>query len=683
MVALSGTPLGSLLGLRASAAEFESVWHEVEEKQGHSIAAKKKLAEETKAFKRLHDAERLASAPDLLKAYQLEIDGLTKRAKFAEAAFEALLRRFRESPDAAAVQAQVDGLAAAAVQAASDQAASVASLETRLYEREAQVKRLSEEVCDLEAELKTVTNQAATVRRLERQVKELEAGTEEAAASARKQKDEEWARLVSELRQELHMSRSQSEEALVQLARQRQIHSGEIERLGLQHLQEQRLAEEAVLARAAEVESLSSDLERLQAELERERLHHAENKESQCSVKVLQSLLDGVQRRAAALERETLDLRQLLTGTEETASKREAAMASEKAALESAVAAKTAEISSLEEQLAIRPSVDEVSDLRQQLQNVKTVEVADAGGATTDLERRLLQKQRALDGQLSEARMRGGELEKEVDQLQQKLRAALDEGQDLKQLVNRLDSQAARSPIAATSAQFATLMPAIGASTTAAAGTPFSTLQGAGDGASYAPPVAMTSPQTTSAPAAIGGPVISESDAPMPSMLEIVTGQRDRLRERASGLEQERDRWRTAAEQERKRGDMLHSDNVRLLERVKYMQSFQPKQGGGGGRGRSRARASEAVDPDLERRYSPAYKDSLTTVGPLEQFREDEKARHLASMNVAERNLVVLGSLLSSSTVARSATLVYLSALHLLVFFVLMKLAHGHNHSLT
>merc|ERR1712217_264272 len=111
----------------------------------------------------------------------------------------------------------------------------------------------------------------------------------------------------------------------------------------------------------------------------------------------------------------------------------------------------------------------------------------------------------------------------------------------------------------------------------------------------------------------------------MPSMLDIVTGQRDRLRERTGDLEQERDRWRTVAQQEKQRGDAMHADNVRLLERVKFMQSFQPKPGIGRGR-------EKAVDPDLENRYGAAYEESLNSANPLEQFREDEKARRLAGM---------------------------------------------------
>merc|ERR1711972_664471 len=104
-------------------------------------------------------------------------------------------------------------------------------------------------------------------------------------------------------------------------------------------------------------------------------------------------------------------------------------------------------------------------------------------------------------------------------------------------------------------------------------------------------------------------------------MLDIVTGQRDRLRERTGDLEQERDRWRTVAQQEKQRGDAMHADNVRLLERVKFMQSFQPDTAGSTGRGRGRA---QAVDPDIENRYGAAYEDKLTSANPLEQFREDE-----------------------------------------------------------
>merc|ERR1719364_396727 len=107
----------------------------------------------------------------------------------------------------------------------------------------------------------------------------------------------------------------------------------------------------------------------------------------------------------------------------------------------------------------------------------------------------------------------------------------------------------------------------------------------------------------------------------MPSMLDIVAGHRDRLRERVGELEQER-----------KRSDTLHADNVRLLERTKYLQSFRPQQNAG-----KYAPGRRGTDADLEGRYGAAYEESLGALGPVAQFRQDEKARRVAQMNFGER----------------------------------------------
>jgi len=50
-------------------------------------------------FKKLPDEKRLTSVGSLLKSYQEEIDCLTRRAKYAEAAFLSVYRLFYEVPD--------------------------------------------------------------------------------------------------------------------------------------------------------------------------------------------------------------------------------------------------------------------------------------------------------------------------------------------------------------------------------------------------------------------------------------------------------------------------------------------------------------------------------------------------------------------------------------------------------
>mmetsp|Transcript_63249 Transcript_63249/g.135915 ORF Transcript_63249/g.135915 Transcript_63249/m.135915 type:complete len:678 (+) Transcript_63249:114-2147(+) len=656
--------------LLASAAQFDPVWLEVEEKQAQSLAAKKRLAEETKSFKRLSDTERLNTTPDLLKAYQAEIDALSKRAKFAEAAFAELLRALREAPEAAPAKARL-------CEALSSRGKGAEVFEERLRQKDAQIAKLSETARDLETELKTVTNQAATVRRLERQARDCEAGVDAAVAEARRVKDEEWAKHLEELRQEMVQQREQHQEAMVRLVQQKELSEDELDRLRQQRLEEQRLAEQAALARAVEVDALNNDLEKLQAELDGQRLQPVEHREAQGSVKVLQSLLDGVQKRAADLERECAELRRQLAEASGRAERREVEGRDQQKELASLAAAKDAEIQSLREQLSLRPSFDEVAALRQQLRNVDVVELADSSAAATDLERRLLQKQRALEGQLSEARVRAQELENENKCFQARLQAAEDESLDLRRLVKRLEAELggasgglkAPAPAAAEPPPLAALLPTspAGAGALAAVGAV------AAVGADHA----VGTGTAAAGPLTVGEAPTSAAGVAMPSMLDIVAGQRDRFRERAGDLEQDRDRWRAAAEQERKRAETFHADNVKLVERARYLQSFQPKQGGPG-RGRARGGTGKpgGADADLEGRYSAAYEDGISLANPFEQFREDEKARRVASMNAGERVLVVAGTLILKSKLARTVTIVYVSALHLLIFFVLFSLAH-------
>jgi homeobox protein cut-like len=307
------------------------------------------------------------------------------------------------------------------------------------------------------------------------------------------------------------------------------------------------------------------------------------------------------------------------------------------------------EIEALQEQLSLRPSFDEVSALRSQLANIEVVATADVDAASSDVERRSLQRQRELEARLEEVTLQVPDLQKDVEGLRSKLDVAQDEICDLQRLVQRLETELAN------------------ASATKAPSSPSEPL------------AALMRQHTPEACAdscvgeAVGCSSGSGGAASMPSMLDIITGQRDRLRERVGTLEQDRDRWRTSAEDERKRAEQLHSDNVKLVERTKYLQSYQPKQGAGG-----RRPPRGKLDPDLEGRYS-ANEDSLGP-SPFEHFQKEEKAKKIAGMNIGERLLYMLSVINMASKPARIFTLAYLSAIHLLIFLVLWRLAYTANH---
>lgn len=67
--------------------------------QKESLSSRKQLAEQTRDFKKLPNEEKLVKFKSLLKAYQNEIDNITKRSKVSETAFLNVYKLLLEAPD--------------------------------------------------------------------------------------------------------------------------------------------------------------------------------------------------------------------------------------------------------------------------------------------------------------------------------------------------------------------------------------------------------------------------------------------------------------------------------------------------------------------------------------------------------------------------------------------------------
>jgi homeobox protein cut-like len=71
----------------------------IAENQETSQKNRRKLAENTRDFKKASPDEKLGLFNSLLKSYQEEVDNLTKRAKFGENAFLNIYQKLYEAPD--------------------------------------------------------------------------------------------------------------------------------------------------------------------------------------------------------------------------------------------------------------------------------------------------------------------------------------------------------------------------------------------------------------------------------------------------------------------------------------------------------------------------------------------------------------------------------------------------------
>ncbi|CEG76159.1 hypothetical protein RMATCC62417_11093 [Rhizopus microsporus] len=71
------------------------------ENQKDGLVSRKRLAEQTREFKKIPDEEKLQKIKPLLKAYQAEIDNITKRTKFSESSFLSIYKLLADAPDPA------------------------------------------------------------------------------------------------------------------------------------------------------------------------------------------------------------------------------------------------------------------------------------------------------------------------------------------------------------------------------------------------------------------------------------------------------------------------------------------------------------------------------------------------------------------------------------------------------
>lgn len=139
----------------------------------------------TKEFRKMSDSEKLNTVKDVIKAYQDEIDSLTKRAKASEKAFSELYKDLNQAPDPA--KALTKALA-------SRPKAAQSNLE---------LQKLRQEISAYEKEFKMLKNQDVTIRQLEETIDEYEEQMEtkvaEMVEAQKAECDEEAAKRIEEV----------------------------------------------------------------------------------------------------------------------------------------------------------------------------------------------------------------------------------------------------------------------------------------------------------------------------------------------------------------------------------------------------------------------------------------------------------------------------------------------------
>ncbi|KAJ2448981.1 hypothetical protein GGF42_004925, partial [Coemansia sp. RSA 2424] len=222
--------------------------------QKSSLQERRRLSERTKEFRAIPDDQKASEFKPLLKAYQNEIDALTKRIKFAETSFLQLFKSLSEAPDPEPFIASL----------VEERRLAVAHASAR-----ADAERAETRADALAAETAGLREQARNADALQRQVDTLHAGMdaavrEQTAQREReiKEQNEDLVRHLKDRESDLQrqLSAANRRLALIQSTHESQ---QEAERIA----EETSTDRELLIGKLAELDIVQSDLDHCNAQL--------------------------------------------------------------------------------------------------------------------------------------------------------------------------------------------------------------------------------------------------------------------------------------------------------------------------------------------------------------------------------------------------------------------------------
>ncbi|WVR00235.1 hypothetical protein IAU59_007377 [Kwoniella sp. CBS 9459] len=639
---------------------LDSTALELVENQKENLVGRKKLAEQTREFKKLpDDAEKFSAIKVLLKAYQGEIDSLTRRSKMSETSFLNVYKLLSDAPDPYPL-----------LDAAVDQTVKVA--EARVLESE--LSRLREENGELKKSIADLGNVEDKRKKAETKVEQLEEKMDDLIQERVTQKENELNAEYDE-RMRNYEEREKDLQRQVETVRNqlRDMHSSN-ESTQAKLMDASQRQEQDVAARLAELDMVAADLTRANErvatverrnELLRSEIESVRSGSQQAEkVKALESQIAELEAEASRLLR-ALD--QIKEGKAE--SERVAKKQAEDAAKE--LASQSAEIQSLKAKVKQYSDYDEI---KRELEIMKFVEFSGADFEDDDdfsgsvslpdpnasvankslgrsLENLLVSKNRRLLEDLTKLRVSWEELNTEHSKSQEMIDNLQSDVARQRGLVEKLEND----------------LMSVNKDERGGTGTPSQGLAGLDIGGKV---------DGRASPAAL-----STQDS---SILPIVTSQRDRFRQRNAELEEELRKQFEIISDLRAEIKSLQADNLKLYEKVRYMGSYSTsgagpsgtqgynvpgRSGGAGGLNGVLAGSSSSARRDDEiGKYKDKYDESLN---PFEAFKGREAQRAIQALNPLERGVFSLTRAIIGNKRARSMFILYTATLHLLIVFVL------------
>ncbi|XP_012614348.1 protein CASP isoform X8 [Microcebus murinus] len=607
-------------------------------RQDESEQSRKRLIEQSREFKKNTPEDLRKQVAPLLKSFQGEIDALSKRSKEAEAAFLNVYKRLIDVPD------PVPAL---------DLGQQLQLKVQRLHDIETENQKLRETLEEYNKEFAEVKNQEVTIKALKEKIREYEQTLKNQAETIALEKEQKLQNDFAEKERKLQETQMSTTSKLEEAEHKVQTLQTALEKTRTELFDLKTKYDEETTAKADEIEMIMTDLERAnqraevaqrEAETLREQLSSANHSlqlasQIQKAPDVEQAIevltRSSLEVELAAKEREIAQLVEDVQRLQASLTKLRENSASQISQLEQQLSAKNSTLKQLEEKLKGQADYEEV---KKELNILKSMEFAPSEGAGTQdaakpLEVLLLEKNRSLQSENAALRISNSDLSGRCAELQVHVTEAVATAAEQRELIARLEQdlstiQSIQRPDAEGAAEH---------------------------GLEKIPEPIKEATALFYGPAAPASGALPEGQ--VDSLLSIISSQRERFRARNQELEAENRLAQHTLQALQSELDSLRADNIKLFEKIKFLQSY-PGRGGG--------------SDDTELRYSSQYEERLD---PFSSFSKRERQRKYLSLSPWDKATLSMGRLVLSNKMARTIGFFYTLFLHCLVFLVLYKLA--------
>jgi len=641
--------------------------------QKESLASRKQLAEQTRDFKRLSNDEKLIKFKTLLKAYQNEIDNITKRSKVSETAFLNVYKLLLEAPDPSALLSSF--------------------MEQNNNKENYEIIKKENE--NLKNELKNINNEFSdykiknsNVSVLKQQVVLYETKLDELVNEKVIEKEGEMKTIIDEkimlFKEREHFLQRQVNQLKDQLTALQDNHDNTQAKI-IDHSQKY---EEEVAGKLAELEIITNDLEnanmnvaKLQQENEnlRQQLNNILSEISDdANVKSKEAMMvnNFSFTNTGSSEEELVNLRKKCQTQDEEINQLIKSVERQKNITSKNELIFNSKISDLEAQLSeaneavlkYKTKLDNYSDykkIKEELEVLKSIEFSATVGSNNtqeeNLEKLIMAKNKKLQAELTEKKMEVEQLSTSLSQTTKNLEDSNIKIKEQENLISKLEEDLLKvNTLQPTKSQSQI---GIDNDNTAVNNN------GEGEGI----PADQTNTLKSEGP---------NDENNSDSIIAILTSQRNRYRQRNQELEQQIRSMNDKGKDIELEVQSLKNDNIKLYEKIRYLQSFNKSSSSYSTSDQSYNRSKKdqpyLVDipsqsyneNDVSEKYKVMYEDSIN---PFNEFRGREENRKYRSLNSVEKVTLNITKLFMANKYSRIFFLSYILGLHLLVFIVIFR----------